>query len=86
MNLLWIRHPAGYLRAMPGKPIELPPAVSRAFVEDMRAFLVERNSIRRDEIAARQLYALKQHYSRKLRLLDVKEMFQEMREHLGDSG
>jgi hypothetical protein len=36
---------------MPRKPIELPPAVARAFVKDMRAFLVEKNAIKRDEIA-----------------------------------
>src|SRR5262249_30263588 len=27
-----------YFKAMPRKPIELPPAVARAFVNDMRAF------------------------------------------------
>ena len=30
--------PSAYIRSMPRKPIELPPAVARAFVEDMRAF------------------------------------------------
>ena len=48
---------------MPRKPIELPPAVARRFVEDMRAFHAEKNSIKRDEIAARQRHALAQHYS-----------------------
>ena len=43
---------------MPHKPIELPPAVARRFVEDMRAFHAEPNAIKRDEIAARQLHAL----------------------------
>jgi hypothetical protein len=35
---------------MPRKPIELPPAVARAFVKDMRAFLAEkeRDQARRD--------------------------------------
>jgi hypothetical protein len=42
---------------MPRKPIELPPAVARAFVKDMRAFFAEKNAIKRDEIAARQLHA-----------------------------
>jgi hypothetical protein len=50
----------------------------------MRAFFAEKNAIKRDEIAARQLHALKQRYTGKLRLFDVKEMFLEMREHLGD--
>ena len=31
---------------------------ARAFVADMRAFHAEPNTIRRDEIAARQLHAL----------------------------
>jgi hypothetical protein len=47
----------------------------------MRAFLAEKNAIKRDEIAARQLHALKQHYSGKLRLFDVKEMFLQMKDH-----
>ena len=36
----------------------------------------EPNSIKCDEIAARQLHALKQHHPGKLRLSDVKEMFE----------
>jgi hypothetical protein len=48
---------------MPSKPIDLPSAVARRFVEDMRAFHAEKNSIKRDEIAARQLHVLRQHYS-----------------------
>jgi hypothetical protein len=46
---------------MPRQPIELPPAVARRFVEDMRAFFTAPNSLKQDEIAARQLHALKQH-------------------------
>jgi hypothetical protein len=56
---------------MPRNPIELPPAVARRFEEDMRAWFAETNLIKRDEIAARQLHALRQHYSGKLRLTDV---------------
>ena len=63
------------------KKLELPPDVARRFVEDMRAFFAEPNAIKRDEIAARQLHALKQHYSGKLRLFDVKTMFLEMKDH-----
>jgi hypothetical protein len=40
-------------------PLELPPEVARRFFEDMRAFHRERNPIKRDEIAARQLHALR---------------------------
>jgi hypothetical protein len=36
-------------------------------------------SAARDELAARQLHALKQHYNGKLRLTDVKEMFLQTR-------
>jgi hypothetical protein len=44
---------------MPSKPIELPPTVARAFVKDMRAFFRAKDAIKADEIAARQLHALK---------------------------
>jgi hypothetical protein len=40
---------------MSRKPLELPPAVARSFVKDMRAFFAEKNAIKRDEIAARGL-------------------------------
>jgi len=66
---------------MPPKPIELPAAVARRFVDDMRAFHAEPNATKRDEIAARQLHALKQHYRGKLRLFDLKEMFKQMKDH-----
>jgi hypothetical protein len=36
--------------------------------------------MKRDEIAARACWRLKEHYSGKLRMSDVKEMFQRMRE------
>jgi hypothetical protein len=43
---------------MPAKPMELPAAVARRFVDDMRAFHAEPNAIKRDEIAARQAHIL----------------------------
>ena len=49
------------LRPMPRKPIELPPEVARAFVADMRAFHAAKDSLTKDEIAAKQLWLLKQH-------------------------
>ena len=64
------------------KPLEVPPEVARRFFEDMRAFHREPNPIKRDEIAARQLDALRGYrWSRdkKLRLSDVKELFELMR-------
>jgi len=63
---------------MPRKPKELPPAVARRFVEDMHSFFLEPDAIKRDEIAARQLHALRQHYAGQLCLTDVKEMFLRM--------
>ena len=39
----------------------LPPAVARRFVDEVRAFHTEPNAIKRDEIAGRWLHALKQH-------------------------
>ena len=67
---------------MPSKPIELPPEVARAFVRDMKAFFKAGGTgVKADGIAAMQLHALKQHYSGKLRITDVKRMFVEMKDH-----
>jgi hypothetical protein len=66
---------------MPSKPIVLPPRVARAFVKDMRAFFATPNTIKQDEIAARQLQALNEYRGpRKLRLADIKQMFLQMRD------
>ena len=73
-----------YLQAMPSKPIELPPTVAKAFVQDMRAFFAAPNTLKQDEIAARQLQALNEHRrprDKPLRLADVKQMFLQMRAH-----
>lgn len=43
------------------KPLELPPAVDRAFVRDMKAFFAEENRCKQDDIHLRQLHALSQH-------------------------
>ena len=40
------------------KPIDLPPTVARNFVKDMLAFLAKKDSIKRDEIAARQIHCV----------------------------
>jgi len=39
------------LGPVPHKPIELPIAVARRFVQDVRAFHAESNAIKADEIA-----------------------------------
>ena len=49
---------------MTRKPPELPPAVAREFVNDMRAFFGEEDKHKQDAIAVRQLNALKDHQSR----------------------
>jgi hypothetical protein len=66
------------------KPLDLPPSVARAFVEDMPTYFVGENPIKRDAIAVRQLHALKEHQrsrEKALRLSDVKQMFQQMKDH-----
>lgn len=65
------------------KPLDLPPDVARAFVEDMRAYFAEENQIKCDGIAVRQLRALREHHGpreKKLRLSDVKEMFLQIKD------
>jgi hypothetical protein len=49
---------------MAGKPLELPPAVAKAFLKDMQAFHAEPNRYKTDEIALRPLHALKEHQGR----------------------
>ena len=41
---------------MPRKSLFVPAAVAQAFANDMRAFFAEKNPIKRDEIATRQLH------------------------------
>jgi hypothetical protein len=68
---------------MARKPLDLPPEIARAFVKDMRAFFAAGGTgVKADGIAARQLHALKEHYSGKLRLTDVKQMFLEMKDQV----
>ena len=70
-------------RTMPNKAIELPRRVAQAFVRDMRAFFKARNQLKQDEIASRQLHALialQRPRDKKLRLADVKELFQRMQD------
>jgi hypothetical protein len=66
------------------KPLEPPPEVARRFFKDLRAFLAEKDAIKADAIAARQLHALRQYKrprEKKLRLSDVKAMFLQMKDH-----
>ena len=45
---------------MPRKSLEVPSSAARAFVKDMRAFHAAKTGFDKDEIAARQLTALKE--------------------------
>ena len=69
--------------AMPRKPLEIPPAAARAFAKDMRAFHAAKTGFDKDEIAARQLHALREHLrpGEKIRLTDVHELFLAMKDH-----
>jgi len=49
----------------------------------VRAFFAAgHDTIKKDEIAARQLWLLKQHWNGKLRITDVREMFLQMRDQV----
>jgi hypothetical protein len=64
-------------------PLELPPEIARRFFEDLRSFHRETNPIKADEIAGRQLHALRQHQrprEKKLRLSDIKQLFELMKD------
>ena len=68
---------------MARKPLDLPAQVAKAFAKDMRAFHAEANAIKRDEIASRQLHALREFQGprdKKLRIHDIKEMFEAMKD------
>jgi hypothetical protein len=59
---------------MPRKPTEIPPAVARSFVEDMRLYHATKDGIKRDEIAARQAWLLRERLGpreKKLRVIDL---------------
>ena len=64
------------------KPMGIPPAAALRYLADMRAFHSTDDAIKRDEIPARQLHSLREHLprDRKLRLSDVKELFERMRD------
>jgi hypothetical protein len=64
------------------KPLELPPKIAPGFVSAMRAFFGEKDPTRRDAIAVHQLHVLCDYQNPrepKLKLDDVKELFEEMR-------
>jgi len=73
-----------YVGVMARHPLEPPPEVARRFFKDLSAFLVEKDPIKADAIAARQLQALREYQGpqeKKLRLSDVKQIFLQMKNH-----
>jgi hypothetical protein len=67
------------------KPLELPPAVARGFVDAVHDYFTEESPTKRDAIAAHQLSVLNQYRGRRgepLRLSDVKQMFELMRDQI----
>ena len=64
------------------KPFDLPPKVTRGFVDAMKDYFAEESPTKRDAIAAHQLSILGQYQNPReepLRLSDVKQMFELMR-------
>jgi hypothetical protein len=63
------------------KPLEIPPEVARQFAADMQAYHAEQDDNRRDRIAVGTRHMLLEHMpaGTKLRLSEVKELFERMR-------
>jgi hypothetical protein len=62
----------------------LEPAVARQFIADLQAYYAEDDAVKRDEIANRQLRALRQFQrprEERFRLADVKRLFELMKDH-----
>jgi len=59
----------------------LSSAVAHSFVEDMRAFHAERDGIKADGIAERQLHSLRHHFDGELTLHDVRSLFRELKDY-----
>jgi hypothetical protein len=55
----------------------LPPTIAEEFVRDMHAFFAAPDWLKKDEIAARQVRALRE-YQDGIRLTDIKRMFEMM--------
>ena len=64
-------------------PLEIPPAVALQFIADLQAYYAEDDAVKRDEIAGRQLRALRQYQrprEERFRLADVKRLFELMKD------
>jgi hypothetical protein len=68
---------------MPQKPLDLPMQVAKAFAKDMKLYFAEPNAIKRDEIAGRQMHALREYQGPREKpvcIPDIKQMFEEMKD------
>ncbi|MGJ5036614.1 hypothetical protein ACQR13_21110 [Bradyrhizobium sp. HKCCYLRH3059] len=71
---------------MPRPPLDLPPKVARAFMADLKAYIAATTALAKEEIAARQLRALREYLrpsDGKLRLTDVRALMDSMAEASG---
>ena len=69
--------------AMPRKPIEIPSAAAKAFVKDMRAFHAAKTGLEKDEVAVRQLHALREFQrpgDKQIKITDVHRLFAAMKD------
>lgn len=64
---------------MPSKPIDLPPEIARAFMRDLRAYHRTKNGDKKTLIAARQAEELSRHTGSLVKLAEVRELFQRMK-------
>ena len=67
------------------KPLDLPRDVSLKFLDLMRAYYAAPDKNRAEEITAEALHLLREHYSGRLRMSDVKDLFALARDSLGAS-
>jgi hypothetical protein len=62
-------------------PLDLPADVAQAFMRDLEAYVAASTGLAKDEIAARQLRALREHLrpsDGRLRLTDVRRLMDTM--------
>ncbi|KRR21924.1 hypothetical protein [Bradyrhizobium retamae] len=66
---------------MKRKQLEIPPAAARQVMECLRAYQADRSELKRDAIAAAARHILLEHMPKgtKLRLSEVRELFERMR-------
>jgi hypothetical protein len=74
--------PGGHISSSHAPKTVGSAAAAKSFVKDMRAFHAAATGFERDEIAAPQLLALREHLrpGEKLRLTDVHELFLAMKD------